>query len=387
MVSILLAVDKFKGSLSGEALTEAIAEGLCAELGDGVQILACPIADGGDGTVAAAVSAGFERRVVQVAGPFGEPVEACFALSESGVAVLEVAEACGLWRAEVQGLDTWRATSFGVGQMISAALDAGARELVLGLGGSATTDAGAGMLLALGAKLVDAQGAPLKLGGGGLESVAAVDFSGLDPRLAEVAVLVASDVTNPLTGEFGAAAVYGPQKGASPEQVERLDAALGRFAALAEAQLGRGRSVSPLAEEPGAGAAGGLGFAALLLGCFSRSVSARPGVELVFELTGFEQKLALADVVVTGEGKLDSQTLSGKGPAGVAAAAKAAGRPVFMICGANTLTEQELEGAGLAGVFSVLDLGVTLEQSLANPRPPVVELARKLGRQLAEGGF
>lgn len=408
MTSILIAVDKFKGSLSGAELTDAIAEGLRAELGTDAEILTCPIADGGDGTVDAAISAGFTERTVEVAGPFGDPVTARYALSDAGVAVLEVAEACGLWRAEKVGLDTWNATSFGVGEMITDALDAGAREIVLGLGGSATTDAGAGMLSALGFKILDVAGAMVAPGGGGLQSVASVDVSGVDPRLADVVFTVASDVNNPLCGDNGAAAVYGPQKGATEEQVPLLDEALGAFAELVEAELAariskkdvitensdaekqpgddvsRETSSLELAKTPGAGAAGGLGFAALVLGKFAQKTELRPGVDIAFELTGFDEKLPDADIVITGEGKLDSQTLSGKGPAGVAHAAHQQGKTVYMICGANTLTPEQLKDNGIAGVYAVLDTGVSLEESLANPRPHVVQLARELGKEVAK---
>ena len=408
MTSILIAVDKFKGSLSGAELTNAILAGLRSELDSKVQILTCPIADGGDGTVDAAISAGFSERRVEVAGPFGAPVSARYALSQDGVAVLEVAEACGLWRAEQLGLDTWKATSFGAGQMIGDALDAGAHQIVLGLGGSATTDGGAGMLSALGLKIVDAAGESVAPGGGGLRQAASVDVSGLDSRLKRVVFTIASDVNNPLCGRKGAAFIYGPQKGASPEQVPLLDEALEQFAALLESEIaGRtsqkdviteksGTEKQPenhvsretrelsLAETPGAGAAGGLGFAALILGCMAQKTELRPGVDIVFELTDFKKKLAESDIVITGEGKLDSQTLSGKGPAGVARAANREGKPVYMICGANTLSPQELEANGIAGVRAVLDSGVSLEESLANPRPHVLKLARSLAQEITQ---
>lgn len=379
MAKILIAVDKFKGSLSGVELSDAIAQGLKEELGDSAEIISCPIADGGDGTVAAAVAAGFTEHRVVATDSFGEKVMARYALSAGGVAVLEVAEACGLWRAEKTGLDTWNASSFGVGEMIRDALECGAQEIILGLGGSATTDAGAGMLAALGGVFLDADGAPLAPGGGGLGAVASVDLSGLDSRLGRVHFTVASDVNNPLTGTNGAAAIYGPQKGATSEQVPLLDAALGKFAELVEAKLGVANSLSATS---GAGAAGGLGFAALVLGQLAQKTTMRPGVDIVFELTGFNRELDRAEIVITGEGKLDQQTLSGKGPAGVAHAAGAQQTPVFMVCGANTLSDQELTGHHIAGVYAVLDTGVSLQESLANPRPHVVHIAKKLAQDL-----
>ncbi len=371
---VLIAVDKFKGSLSGVELSEAIAAGMRRQLGEGFQPRICPIADGGDGTVDAALAAGFDEITTEVTGPLGEPVQARFAYETSTrTAVIEVAEACGLWRLDPDQLDTWNATTFGVGELILAALDSGARSIALGLGGSATTDAGAGMLSALGAVIEDDAGARLIHGGGALLGAASVDVSGLDSRLADIELTVACDVTNPLCGDRGAAAVYGPQKGASPEQVAQLDRALKQFSNLLELSLNVSRGT--FANQQGAGAAGGLGFAALALGGHMR-----PGIDLCFELTGFNQALKGAEVVITGEGKLDEQTLSGKGPAGVAVAGQKEGAVVYAICGSRELTAEQAQEAGFSRTYAVLDLGVSLEESLANPRPYV----EKLGQQLAQ---
>lgn len=376
-LNILIAVDKFKGSLTGAELSSAIATGLRKSMGESCNPVLCPIADGGDGTVDAALNAGYQEVSTSVCGPLGERVRARFAYDLStATAVIEVAEACGLWRVPAGELNTWDATSFGVGELMLSALKQGARNIVLGLGGSATTDGGAGMLQALGAQILDAQGNPVVHGGGALGDVETVDLSTLDSRLGTVNFLVASDVRNPLLGHDGAAAVYGPQKGASTEQVKMLDTHLKQFSNLLELNLNVSRET--FSAKPGAGAAGGLGFACLALGA-----TMRPGVELCFELTGFFQQLENADVVITGEGKLDRQTLQGKGPAGVASAACARNKPVFAVCGSNELSEREAQEAGFAQVFAVLDLGVSLEESLANPVPYVESLGRKVGDVLA----
>lgn len=370
---ILIAVDKFKGSLTGAELSQSIAMGMKRVLGDEFEPIICPIADGGDGTVEAAVAAGYQQVEATVAGPFSEPVNAHFAFDEStSTAVIEVAEACGLWRINSAALDTWNATSYGVGELILAALDLGATHIVVGLGGSATTDAGAGMLQALGVKILDKTGGILSRGGGALLQVGSVDFSERDSRLSSVELTVACDVVNPLLGSKGAATVFGPQKGATEDQIPLLDQGIERFSNLLELSLGVSRET--LSKQDGAGAAGGLGFACLALGG-----RMRPGIELCFELTGFDQALSQTDVVVTGEGKLDTQTLEGKGPAGVARATRAQGKRTFAICGENQLPQNQSEAAGFEKVFAVLDQDVTVEESLANPRPYV----EKLGEELA----
>lgn len=258
---VLVAADKFKGSLTAVEVAERVTAGLRRVVPD-LDVEALPVADGGDGTVAAAVAAGFERREVRVAGPLGDEVTAAFALRD-GTAVVEMAEASGLQRLPAGVFAPLTASTYGSGELLRAALDAGARTIVFGVGGSATTDGGAGMLSALGARFLDPHGEPVPPGGGGLAELATADLSGLDPRLTEIELVLASDVDNPLTGPKGAPAVYGPQKGASPDDVAGLDAALAHFAKVLE------RSAGPQAAEyaaaPGAGAAGGIGYGALLL--------------------------------------------------------------------------------------------------------------------------
>ncbi|TWV43623.1 glycerate kinase, partial [Streptomyces misionensis] len=230
---VLVAADKFKGSLTAVQVAERVTAGLRRVVPD-LPVEALPVADGGDGTVAAAVAAGFERREVRVAGPLGEQVTAAFAL-RGDTAVVEMAEASGLQRLPAGRFAPLTASTYGSGELLRAALDAGARTIVFGVGGSATTDGGAGMLAALGARFLDRDGAPVPPGGGGLAALARADLTGLDPRLSSVELVLASDVDNPLTGPKGAPAVYGPQKGASPEDVRTLDAALGHYTKVLEA--------------------------------------------------------------------------------------------------------------------------------------------------------
>ncbi|MEU5513403.1 glycerate kinase [Streptomyces griseoaurantiacus] len=370
---VLVAADKFKGSLTAAEVAERVTTGLRRVVPD-LEVESLPVADGGDGTVAAAVAAGFARREVPVAGPLGGEVAAAFAL-RGGTAVVEMAEASGLQRLPGGVPAPLTASTHGTGELLRAALDAGARTLVLGVGGSASTDGGAGMLTALGARLLDAGGAPVPPGGGGLAALASADLSGLDPRFAEAELVLAADVDNPLTGPKGAAAVYGPQKGASPQDVRALDAALARFAGVLEASLGA--RAAECAATPGAGAAGGLGHAALLLGA-----RFRPGIEVMLDVLGFAPALERASLVITGEGSLDAQTLHGKAPAGVAAAARAAGRQVVAVCGRLALSPGELAAAGVSRAYALTDLEPDVARCLAEAGPLLERLAERLARDL-----
>ncbi|MEU6159574.1 glycerate kinase [Streptomyces sp. NPDC047130] len=370
-VRVLIAADKFKGSLTAVEVAERVAAGLRTAVPE-VETVSLPVADGGDGTVAAAVASGFERHEVRVAGPLGAPVTAAFAV-RGETAVVEMAEASGLQRLPAGELAPLTASTHGSGELLRAALDAGARTLVFGVGGSATTDGGAGMLTALGARFLDARGRELGPGGGALGELASVDLSGLDPRLSDgtVELVLASDVDNPLTGPSGAAAVYGPQKGASPEDVTVLDAGLARYAEVLERAVGP--RAAGLAQAPGAGAAGGIGFAALLLGARFRA-----GIEVLLEVVGFDAELRRAGLVVTGEGSLDGQTLRGKAPAGVAAAAVAAGVPVVAVCGRLALSPEELSGAGIARAYPLSALEPDVPRSIANAGPLLERAATAL---------
>ncbi len=338
---VLIAPQEFKGTLTADEAAQAIATGLSSAF-PGWQLDLLPMADGGPGTTAALLTAlGGEERRLTVHDPLMRPVEAGWARLNSGVGVVECAAASGLWRLALDELDARRASSYGTGQLIADALDAGCDEVIVGLGGSATNDGGAGMAQALGYRFLDASGADLPPGGAALARLDRIDMAGRHPRIASVRIAGATDVTNPLCGPQGASAVYGPQKGADAVAVAELDAALRHFAGI----VGRDLGVA-VAERPGTGAAGGLGAGLIaFLGAELRS-----GAELVGEVAGLEARLRAADIVVTGEGRLDGQTAFGKGPLHVARLARALGRPV--VCLAGSL------GAGyerLAPQFGVIE--------------------------------
>jgi glycerate kinase len=367
-MKIVVAPDKFKGSLPAAEVADAIAAGLRAEL-PGAEVVTVPVADGGDGTVDAAVAAGFERVPVTVDGPTGEPVRASYA-RRGEVAVVELASACGLMRLPGGRLEPLTASSFGAGQALAAALAAGARRIIFGVGGSASTDGGADLLQALGARVLDTRGEPLVRGGAALRDVAALDLAGLHPALRGASVILATDVANPLTGPDGAAEVYGPQKGATPAQINELDRGLRRWAAVVAATTGNDRS-----QAPGAGAAGGVGFAALAV----LGAERRLGIEVILDLLDFGAVLEGTDLVITGEGSLDTQTLAGKAPAGVAQAAVRRGIPVAAVAGRSSLTEDELARAGIGAVYTLSDLESDPERSSAEAGV----LLRRVGRTLA----
>jgi glycerate kinase len=412
---VLLATDKFKGSLTAAQATAHLAAGLRRAL-PGLGIRAIPVADGGEGTVDAAVQAGFARVLTRATGPTGAPLEAGFAV-RGDTAVIEVAEASGLRRLPRGEAAPLAASSHGTGQLIRAAVDAGCSRIILGLGGSACTDGGAGLVQALGARLLDAAGDELPPGGAALARLARLDLSGMAP-IGEL--IVACDVDNPLLGPHGAAAVYGPQKGATREEVALLDAALTNWArvvqgAVAErgyglagagldgdaaAALARGSgsagsgqgaaglvggaavgpaagdrteaaAVADFAPSPGAGAAGGIGFAAsALLGA-----RLEPGIDLVLEFAGFAARAAGARLVITGEGSLDRQSLRGKAPAGVARAAGRAGVPVVAVAGVCSLTAAELEAAGIRAVYTLSGIEPDLDRCVLDAGPLLERLA------------
>lgn len=370
---VLVAADKFKGSLTAVEVAERVTAGLRRVVPD-LAVEALPVADGGDGTVAAAVAAGFERLEVRVAGPLGDEVTAAYAL-RGDTAVVEMAEASGLQQLPAGVLAPLTASTHGSGELLRAALDAGARTIVFGVGGSATTDGGAGMLAALGARFVGKDGEPVAPGGGGLADLASADLSGLDPRLAAVELVLASDVDNPLTGPKGAPAVYGPQKGASPEDVEALDAALAHFAKVLEGTETVGARAAEYAASPGAGAAGGIGFGAMLLGA-----RFRPGIEVMLDVLGFAPALERADLVITGEGSLDEQTLHGKAPAGVAAAARAAGKEVVAVCGRLALPAEALGRAGIRRAYPLTDVEPDVAKCIADAGPILERVAEGIAR-------
>ncbi|MFI6827043.1 glycerate kinase [Kribbella sp. NPDC050241] len=347
MPRAIVASDKFKGSLTSAEVAAAVGAGLRRVHPD-LTVVSVPVADGGDGTLAAAVAAGFHLVPVTASGPTGEPVKTGFA-RRGDVAVVELADVSGLVRLPGGVPAPMTATSRGTGELMAAAIDDGCTRVILGIGGSASTDGGAGIVTALG-------------------GTAALDLRALRERMDGIEVVVACDVDNPLTGATGAAAVYGPQKGASPEQVEELDAALARWADLVARETGQ-----DLRDAPGAGAAGGVGFAALAL----LGAELRPGIELVLELVGFHEQLQNADLVITGEGALDEQTLHGKAVAGVAAAA--AGIPVVVVCGSNKLNPERLRSAGVVAAYALTDLEPDVRRCIAEPVP----LLQRLGERIA----
>jgi glycerate kinase len=374
-VHVLVAPDKFKGSLTAAEVAGHIAAGLRRVAGDGLAIACVPVADGGDGTLDAAVAAGFERVPARASGPTGEPVDAAYG-RRGELAVVELASVCGLGLLPGGRRAPLRASSYGMGEVIGAALDAGCERIVLGVGGSASTDGGAGMLQALGAQVRDRAGAPVARGGGALRGAASLDLSGLHPAVRRTEFIVASDVDNPLYGPQGAAAVYGPQKGASPADVAVLDEGLRQWATAVAAAVGAGREA-----EPGAGAAGGVGFAALaVLGAVLR-----PGIGLMLELAGFASRLAAADLVITGEGSLDEQTLRGKAPAGVAAAAREAGVPVIAVAGRVSLPAPRLAAAGIARAYALTDIEPDPARCMARAGPLLEKLAGRVASDWLAG--
>lgn len=350
---IVVAVDKFKGSLSAHDAAAHIAAGL-RSVDPSIEVVTAPVADGGDGTVDAAIAAGFEQREVACSGPTGEAVQALYAV-QGETCVVELANSCGIQLLPGGVLAPMTSSSRGLGQVMAAALDDGCTRLVVGVGGSASTDGGAGMLMALGARVLDAAGELIEDGGGALSSAQSIDLSGVHRRLAQVRLELASDVDNPLTGEHGAAAVYGPQKGASSDQVAELDAALQHFASLGDPEL---------ASQAGAGAAGGAGYAALLLGAQLRS-----GIEVMLEITGFAERMAGADLVITGEGSLDAQSLRGKAPMGVAQAAGAENIPVLAIAGRVVVDRDQLEAAGIDDSYALSEIEPDVQASMTNAGP------------------
>jgi len=376
---VVVAPDKFKGTISAAEVAERVARGLAVG-GFAGETLLLPMADGGEGTVAASIAAGFRRVELGVRGPVGKPVTASFGLRD-GTAIIEAAQACGLSLLAPDALAPRTATSRGVGELVLTAARMGAKIIVLGVGGVATTDGGAGLTQALGVRLINASGRELPPGGAALGGVSELDLTRLRD-LSSVEFLLASDVDNPLLGPTGAAAVYGPQKGATAADVQLLEAGLERWAEAAETAIAERFPERPAAEieairnSPGAGAAGGLGFAAMLF----LGARMRPGIELLLEFAQFKTQVEGARLVITGEGSLDHQTLHGKAPVGVARATAAADPsiPVVAVAGRCTLTEDELRAAGIARAYTLTDIEPDLERCLAEPGPLVEQLAERI---------
>ena len=362
---ILIAPDSFKESLTAVQAAEAIARGVRRARPE-AHLDLCPMADGGEGTVEALVNAtGGKPRTTRVHGPLGEPVVAAWGTLDDGrTAVIEMVAAAGLHLVPRDWRDPTRTTTYGVGELIVAALDAGCSRILLGIGGSATTDGGAGMAQAIGVRFRDAAGRPCVCGlaGGGLADIAEVDRASRDPRLARTEFIVACDVTNPLTGPRGAAAVYGPQKGATGEQVRRLDDGLAHLAGLLP---------DVDADAPGMGAAGGLGFG-LVAFC---GATLRRGIEIVLDAVDFDRRAARADLVLTGEGKLDGQSIQGKTCIGVAQRAAKHGRPTIALVGKADDDAGVCLEHGLHAFHAIVNERVTVEQAMAHAASLLEDLA------------
>ena len=371
---VVVAPDSYKGSVSAVGVAAALERGVLRVFPQ-AEVRKIPIADGGEGTVEALVTAtGGQMKQERVRGPLGEVVDACWGILGDGkTAVIEMAAASGLPLVPPDRRDPRITTTYGTGELIRTALDAGLRRIIIGIGGSATNDGGTGMAQALGAKFLAADGTELPPGGGALAQLKTIDLSGLDSRLTETEITVACDVDNPLCGQRGAAAVFGPQKGATPAMVAELDAALGHFAGCARAATGR--NVADLA---GAGAAGGLGAGLL----FFTPAKLRPGVEIVLEAVKFAEVVKDAAFVITGEGRTDFQTAYGKAPVGVAKVAKQFDVPVFCISGGLGDGADDVLAQGIDAVMSICSRPLSLDECMRDGATLIEEAAARLCRIL-----
>ncbi|HGE6065288.1 TPA: glycerate kinase [Vibrio cholerae] len=371
-MKVVIAPDSFKESLTAKQVCDAIQAGL-ARVWHDAKFVAIPVADGGEGTVQSLVDATQGRLVeVKVMGPQGKRVEAFYGmLGDNQTAVIEMAAASGLHHVPMTQRDPKLTTSFGTGELIRHALDQGVTKLIIGLGGSATNDGGVGMLAALGARFTNADGDPIQLTGGGLRELTHINLQDFDPRLQHCDILVACDVNNPLCGDKGASAVFGPQKGATPEDVQLLDGALRQFGLLTEKVTGK-----MVLESAGAGAAGGMG-AALLAYTQARL---RPGIEIVLETVQLAYQVSDADLVITGEGRIDSQTVHGKTPMGVAKVAKRFDVPVLALCGCTGDNYQAVYQCGIDAVFAAVPRAMSLEDALKESDFNLADLAENVAR-------
>lgn len=375
-MKIVIAPDSFKESLTALQVADAIEAGM-REVWPDATYVKVPVADGGEGTVQALIDATGGRRVdVRVTGPLGQTVGAFYGVS-GDLAVIEMAAASGLEGVPPDLRDPRTATSRGTGELIRAALDAGARRFILGVGGSATNDGGAGMLQALGVRLLDADGRDLGPGGAELARLDRIDASGLDPRVRAAAFRIACDVDNPLTGPRGASAVFGPQKGATPAMVAQLDAALAHYAEVIRRDLDQ-----DIAHRPGAGAGGGIAAAMFVF----LNGELKPGVEIVTEAIGLDAAVRDADLVVTGEGRIDGQTVHGKTPMGVAHVARRHGKPVVAIGGSLAADADAVHVHGIEVVVAAVARPCSVAEALAAGADNLRRAARNLAAALALGG-
>ncbi|MCA4822044.1 glycerate kinase [Serratia rhizosphaerae] len=373
-MKIVIAPDSYKESLSALAVATCIEDGF-REVFPAAEFVKLPLADGGEGTVEAMVAATGGRIIkVDVTGPLGETTPAFFGLSGDGrSAFIEMAAASGLERLPTGRRNPLKTTSYGTGELIRCALEHGVRHCIIGIGGSATNDGGAGMVQALGARLLDERGEEIGFGGAALATLAQIDLSRLDARIGQCRFEVACDVTNPLTGPEGASAIFGPQKGATPQMVAELDGALAHYAQVIKRTLG-----VDVQQVPGAGAAGGMG-AGLLAFC---RAELRQGIEIVTEALGLDALVRDATLVITGEGRIDSQSIKGKVPIGVARVAKRYGKPVIGIAGSLSDDVGVVHQHGVDAVFSVLYRVCTLEEALHDAAENVRATARNIAATL-----
>lgn len=378
-MKVLVAPDSFKGSLAALKVATAIEEGI-RRVFPQAEVRKVPMADGGEGTVQSLIDATggkFIRK--EVIGPLGEKVMAFYGiLGDKRTAVVEMAAASGLPLVPPEKRDPSKTTTYGTGELIVDALGKGCRDFIVGIGGSATTDGGAGMAQALGAELLDREGREIGFGGEKLRKLDRINISNLDARIGESTVTVASDVDNPLCGEKGAAHVYGPQKGASPEMAEELEEALEHFAKILKRDLGR-----DVRDVPGAGAAGGLGAGLIAF----LGAELRPGIDIVMETVQLEKKLKDVDLVITGEGKMDEQTIYGKTPFGVAKLAKKYKKPVMGICGTLGEGGEILYQHGFDVILANLKAPMSLEKAMKETRRLTVETTERAMRILKIGDF
>lgn len=355
---IVVAPDSYKGSVSALGVAQAMTRGILQVFPD-AEVRQLPIADGGEGTVEALVSAtGGQFRHSPVTGPLGEIISAQWGILGDGqTAVIEMAAASGLPLVPIGRRNPQITTTLGTGELICAALDAGLRRIIIGIGGSATNDAGMGMARALGVRFTDAEGNSLPEGGAALARLWRIDTTGLDPRLLETQITVACDVDNPLCGPRGASTIFGPQKGATPQMVAELDSALAHFAICAQEATGR-----QVAWQAGAGAAGGLGAGLL----FFTSAKLKPGVDIVLDAVGFAGIVREASFVMTGEGRTDFQTAFGKAPVGVARVARQFGVPVFCLSGGLGKGANDVLAQGIDALMSICDRPMTLDECMSS---------------------
>ncbi|MHC8609682.1 glycerate kinase (plasmid) [Paenarthrobacter ureafaciens] len=375
---VLIASDKFKGSLSSREVAAHLTAGLRSVHPD-VQIKQLQVADGGEGTVKAVISAGFSSHLVQVSGPTGRPVVAEFA-TRGNEAVIEMANAAGLALLPRGASAPLTASSRGVGELVCAALDLGCNKIIIGAGGSACTDGGAGLLAALGAEFLDAKGQPLHEGGGFLMDLASVNLDNLDKRLRRARFVLATDVNNPLLGPEGAAAIFAPQKGATMTDIARLEAGLEQLVASMEQEIGP-RAIRAAAV-PGAGSAGGLGYAAIAV----LAAQTQPGVVAFQNILELNHYIADSTLVITGEGNMDEQSLGGKLPLGISRIASEHGVPVIAVCGNIALDASQVELAGFTRAYSLRELQPDLSRCINQAGPLLEQIGSTIGSDLHKLG-